>query len=139
MSGAINAISHLSDKSIFCKVSSQAEPWMVKTAAFHGRISAGIGCSHKMLIYVFTELGATGSPEGHLACNAPLGACGHRRNIIKNRNEARKYFTQEINQSIGSGSLILNMVCRGGDCAQKKKRGDSLRSYLFGFGNPRSC
>lgn len=36
----------------FCKVCSQAEPRMAKTAAFHGRISAGI--------YAYTELGVGG-------------------------------------------------------------------------------
>ena len=36
---------------------------MAKTAAFHGRISAGIDCKLKIVIYVFTEQGAMESPE----------------------------------------------------------------------------
>ena len=40
---------------------------------FHGRKSAGIDCTEKIIIYVLAELGAMGIPKGHLACNAPLG------------------------------------------------------------------
>ena len=47
---------------------------MAKTAAFHGRISAGIDCKLKMAIYVFTELGAAGVPRGGAAVRRPLGA-----------------------------------------------------------------
>ena len=72
----VDTNSHLSDKSIFCKVCSQALPWMAKTAAFHGRLfisglAAGIDCSHKMLIYVFTELGTEGVVRGK-RCYFPL-------------------------------------------------------------------
>jgi len=49
---------------------------MAKTAAFHGRLSAGIGCSLNMMIYVFTELGVGGVPRGGTAVRRPLGAVG---------------------------------------------------------------
>jgi len=51
---------------------SQAEPWMAKTAAFHGRISAGIGCKLKMATHVFTELGSVGF-QGEAGGRLPLG------------------------------------------------------------------
>jgi len=52
---------------------SQAEPWMAKTAVFHGRISAGIDCKRKMAIHVFTEQGVAGVPRGGAAVRRPLG------------------------------------------------------------------
>ena len=46
---------------------------MAKTAAFHGRISAGIDCKLKMVIRVFTEWGVAGAPRGGAAVRRPLG------------------------------------------------------------------
>jgi len=37
---------------------------MAKTADFHGRISAGIDCKHKMVIHVFTEWALWGLERG---------------------------------------------------------------------------
>ena len=37
---------------------------MAKTAAFHGRISAGIDCKLKMVIHVFTEWAPRGFQRG---------------------------------------------------------------------------
>ncbi len=56
---------------------SQAELWMAKTAAFHGRISAGIDCKLKIAIHVFTVLGLRGVPRGGRR-QTPFGCCRHR-------------------------------------------------------------
>ena len=50
---------------------------MAKTADFHGRISAGIDCKHKMVIHVFTEWALWGLERG-AERSFPFLCCRHR-------------------------------------------------------------
>ena len=82
---------------------------MAKTAAFHGRISAGIDCKLKMGIYVFTELGLRGSPEGRRR-QCPFGCCRHRdaKRRIKLQTLAVDYMTVNTITSPYNNYLLEN-------------------------------
>ena len=61
------------NKSLFCKVSVKLSHGWRRLPLFMDEYRQVLAVNSKLMIYVFTELGATGIPKGLLACNAPLG------------------------------------------------------------------